>query len=48
MIDETHLQDVCKAKQGEESCAFLVLGLNGWECAKFTNFVVMNRRRRRV
>ena len=45
MIDEKHLKDVCKAKQGEESCAFLVLGLNGWECAKFTNFEDMIRER---
>ena len=31
-----HAKEMCKVGQGEECCAFLLMGADGFECAKGT------------
>jgi hypothetical protein len=33
-MDFEHTKKICKLGQGEECCAYLVCGANGFECAK--------------
>lgn len=33
---KTHIKEVCKIGQGEECCAYFVIGAGGSECAKGT------------
>lgn len=34
MIPEDYIDNVCKMGQREDTCAYLALGRNGFECAK--------------
>ena len=36
MIPDTYVYETCKLGKGEACCAFLVMGVNGFECAKGT------------
>ncbi len=36
IIESKHAKEICKVGQGEECCAFLMMGANGFECAKGT------------
>ena len=37
IIDVDYTKETCKIGQGDECCAFLVMGANGFECAKGTS-----------
>ena len=34
MIPDDYVKETCKIGQGEETCAFLMMGAEGFECAK--------------
>jgi hypothetical protein len=36
-MDKDYAKETCKIGQGEECCAFLVMGTGGFECAKGTS-----------
>lgn len=45
-LDDKHLDEVCKLKQGARTCSFLTAGAGGFECAKGTAVETLIRRRR--
>ena len=38
MIDQKHLDEICKMGLGADCCAFLIVGPGGLNCAKGTEF----------
>ena len=44
-IDSGYVDFVCKLGQGEQCCAFLMMGLDGFECAKDSGFELTIRAR---
>ena len=37
-LSEGHVNNVCKVAQGSATCSYLVLGGDGFECMKNTDF----------
>lgn len=37
IITDQHLKEVCKIGQGKNCCRYLIMGMGGFQCAKFTN-----------
>ncbi len=33
-IIEEHVKEICKLGKGSETCAYLMMSSDGWECAK--------------
>ncbi len=38
-LNDVYIKEVCKLGKGEECCAYLVAGSDGFECAKGTELV---------
>lgn len=37
-VEATHVQNVCRSQKPGGTCSFLMMGGDGWECAKDTPF----------
>lgn len=46
VLPSGHLETVCKFRQGEATCSFLVIGGDGSKCGKDSSFEKMIRQRR--
>ena len=40
-IESKHAKEICKVGQGDECCAFLVMGRDGFECVKGTELKLL-------
>lgn len=45
MISDLHVKTMCRPGEGAETCAFLLAGPDGLECAKGTGIEAMLRKR---
>jgi hypothetical protein len=45
MISQVYVEETCKLGQGEKTCAFLMMGAEGFDCAKGTSIEATIRKR---